>query len=239
VVTLDQCRTGERKELAAWSIIIRRSEIFGRVQPFRIHQRIEAFGWLLLTEGITIFIAPHGVGALLDLPPFSAAAAVYFRLVGLLIAGLGALYTVSGRVNAQGFVFASFFDRPFVPFIMAVLWWNELIPAILAIAFSVQDFASFSGPPGLGAPSANTRDRRRSAFGLRVCPAGPERISDGLVRRPRSGVVAPRHLFQICLAIAASMNSYIEVERISLLSRCRSSAATNRPSRNAGYDAAV
>jgi hypothetical protein len=104
---------------------------------------IEAFGWLLLTEGITIFIAPHGVGALLDLPPFSATAAVYFRLVGLLIAGLGALYTVSGRVNAQGFVFASFFDRPIVPFIMAVLWWNELIPAILAIAFSVQDFGSF------------------------------------------------------------------------------------------------
>jgi len=104
---------------------------------------IEAFGWLLLIEGIAIFIVPRGVAALLDLPDFSPAAAVYFRLVGLLIAGLGALYTVSGRVNAQGFVFASFFDRPAVPFIMAVLWWNDLIPAILAIAFSVQDFGSF------------------------------------------------------------------------------------------------
>jgi hypothetical protein len=104
---------------------------------------IEAFGWLLLTEGIAIFIAPSGVAAVLNLPAFSAAAAVYFRLVGLLIVGLGALYTVSGRVNAQGFVFASFLDRPIVPFIMATLWWNELIPAILAIAFSVQDFCSF------------------------------------------------------------------------------------------------
>lgn len=104
---------------------------------------IEAFGWLLLAEGITIFVAPSGVAALLDLPAFSAAAVVYFRLVGLLIAGLGALYTVSGRINAQGFIFASFFDRPIVPFIMAVLWWNELIPAILAIAFSIQDFCSF------------------------------------------------------------------------------------------------
>jgi hypothetical protein len=104
---------------------------------------IEAFGWLLLAEGIGIFIAPYGVAALLDLPDFSAAAAVYLRLVGLLIAGLGALYTVSGRVNAQGFIFASFFDRPIVPFIMAVLWWNNLIPGILAIAFSVQDLGSF------------------------------------------------------------------------------------------------
>ncbi|SEF07364.1 hypothetical protein SAMN05519104_8346 [Rhizobiales bacterium GAS188] len=104
---------------------------------------VEAFGWLLLAEGIAIFIAPHGVAAFLHLPDFSAATAVYFRLIGLLIAGLGALYTVSGRVNAQGFVFASFFDRPIVPVIMAVLWWNGLIPAILAIAFSVQDFGSF------------------------------------------------------------------------------------------------
>jgi hypothetical protein len=104
---------------------------------------IEAFGWLLLAEGMAFFIAPHYVAALIDLPNFSTAAAVYFRLVGLLIAGLGALYTVSGRVNAQGFVFASFFDRPIVPLIMAVLWWNDLIPAVLAIAFSVQDFGSF------------------------------------------------------------------------------------------------
>jgi hypothetical protein len=104
---------------------------------------IEAFGWLLLAEGLAIFIVPYEVAALLKLPNVTAAAAVYFRLVGLLIAGLGALYTVSGRVKAQGFVFASFFDRPIVPFIMAVLWWNDLIPAILAIAFSVQDFGSF------------------------------------------------------------------------------------------------
>lgn len=104
---------------------------------------IEAFGWLLLVEGLAIFIAARGVAALLDLPDFSATAAVYFRLVGLLIAGLGALYTLSGRLNAQGFVFASFFDRPAVPFIMAVLWWNDLIPAVLAIVFSIQDFASF------------------------------------------------------------------------------------------------
>jgi hypothetical protein len=26
---------------------------------------------------------------------------------------------------------------------MAVLWWNNMIPAILAIVFSLQDFGSF------------------------------------------------------------------------------------------------
>jgi hypothetical protein len=104
---------------------------------------IEAFGWLLLAEGMAIFILPHSISSLLVLPNLSASALVYFRLVGLLIAGLGALYTISGRVNAQGFIFASFFDRPVVPLIMAVLWWNALIPATLAIAFSVQDFGSF------------------------------------------------------------------------------------------------
>jgi len=103
---------------------------------------IESFGWILLIEGMTIFIAPRGVAALLELPDFSPTTAVYFRLVGLLIAGLGALYTVSGRVNAQGLVYASLFDRPIVPIVMAVLWWNNLIPAILAIVFSAQDFGS-------------------------------------------------------------------------------------------------
>ena len=104
---------------------------------------VEAFGWLLLAEGVAIFIAPRGVAALLQLPDFAASAAVYFRLVGLLIAGLGVLYTVSGRLNAQGFVFASFLDRPVVPFIMFALWHWGLVPGILAVAFSLQDFGSF------------------------------------------------------------------------------------------------
>jgi hypothetical protein len=104
---------------------------------------IEAFGWLLLAEGIAIFIAPQGVAEILRLPDFTPSAAVYFRLVGLLIAGLGILYTVSGRLNAQGFVFASFLDRPIVPFIMFGLWRWGIVPGILAVAFSLQDFGSF------------------------------------------------------------------------------------------------
>jgi len=104
---------------------------------------VEAFGWLLLVEGSIIFLLPAWVAGLLGLPDFSASAATYFRLVGLLISGLGLLYAVSGRLNAQGFVFASLLDRPVVPLVMAVLWSLGLLPGVLAVAFSLQDFGSF------------------------------------------------------------------------------------------------
>jgi hypothetical protein len=104
---------------------------------------VEIFGYLMLVEGIVMVFATRWVASLLGLPDFSASAAIYFRVVGLLISGLGALYTVSGRLNAQGFVFASMLDRPAVPFVMLGLWYWGSLPAILAVAFSVQDFGSF------------------------------------------------------------------------------------------------
>jgi len=105
---------------------------------------VEAFGWLLLFEGAVIVLAPQWVAAVLSLPDFSPSAAIYFRLVGLLVSGLGFLYTVSGRLDARGFVFASLLDRPLVPPVMFVLWWEGLCPAILAALFALQDFGSFS-----------------------------------------------------------------------------------------------
>jgi Na+-driven multidrug efflux pump len=118
---------------------------------------VEIFGYLMLVEGGAIVIAPHGVALLLNLPEFSVSAATYFRLVGLLISGLGLLYTVSGRLNAQGFVFASLIDRPLVPFVMLGLWYWGLCPAILAAAFGLQDFGSF-----LWTLWAWRRDRRQN-----------------------------------------------------------------------------
>ncbi|HEX2101703.1 MAG TPA: hypothetical protein VHF69_13605 [Candidatus Synoicihabitans sp.] len=103
---------------------------------------VEAFGWLILVEGAIIFLRPVWAASLiqvsLDLP-----AANYFRLAGLLVSAVGFFYVVCGRGNAETFIFASLIDRPLVPPIMAVLWWLELMPGLLALAFSVQDFASF------------------------------------------------------------------------------------------------
>jgi hypothetical protein len=122
-------------------------EMFGRVVSPRNRSRaaktVEVFGWLILVEGSLMLIAPRLAESVLQLPSFIEQGEHYFRLVGLLTGGLGMLYVVSGRLNSQEFVFASLLDRPLVPLIMAVLWWREILPGSLALAFSVQDFGSF------------------------------------------------------------------------------------------------
>jgi hypothetical protein len=109
----------------------------------RSAKTVEVFGWLILVEGSIVLFAPNFVASLLHMAPLSDEAANYFRLVGLLVCGVGMLYIVSGRLNAEGFVFASLLDRPLVPFAMAILWHLEIIAAPLALIFSIQDFGSF------------------------------------------------------------------------------------------------
>jgi uncharacterized protein YjeT (DUF2065 family) len=123
------------------------SEMFHRLITVRGQSRsaktVEVFGWLILLEGTLVVLFPHFVARILHLPPLVEQAANYFRLVGLLVSGVGMLYIVSGRLNAAGFVFASLLDRPLVPFAMLILWYLENIPAPLALLFSIQDFGSF------------------------------------------------------------------------------------------------
>jgi len=109
----------------------------------RAAKTVEAFGWLILIEGFAMLFVPHFVSSVLHLPPLGEQAANYFRLAGLLVSGLGMLYIVSGRLNAEGFVFASMLDRPLVPVAMAILWYLDIIPGPLALIFSIQDFGSF------------------------------------------------------------------------------------------------
>jgi uncharacterized membrane protein YiaA len=109
----------------------------------RSAKTVEVFGWLILIEGIIVLVAPNFSLSILGIPPFTDQAANYFRLVGLLVCGVGMLYIASGRLNAEGFVFASMLDRPLVPFAMAILWYQDIIAGPLALIFSIQDFASF------------------------------------------------------------------------------------------------
>jgi hypothetical protein len=104
---------------------------------------VEYFGWLDFVLGIVILVAPYWVASLLHLPVLSPQDANYLHLVGLLVCGLGMLYIVSGRLNAEGFVVASLLDRPLVPVIMALLWYRQILPGPLAVAFSVSDFGGF------------------------------------------------------------------------------------------------
>lgn len=109
----------------------------------RSAKTVEVFGWLILFEGTIVLFAPHFAVSVLGISPLTDQGANYFRLVGLLVSGLGILYIASGRLNAEGFVFASMLDRPVVPFAMAILWFLEILPGPLALIFSIQDFGSF------------------------------------------------------------------------------------------------
>ena len=109
----------------------------------RAARTVELFGWLIMIEGSLMLLAPGFAASVLHLPALVEQAENYFRLVGLLTGGLGMLYVVSGRLNAEAFVFASLLDRPLVPFVMGTLWCLNLVAWPLALAFSVQDFGSF------------------------------------------------------------------------------------------------
>ncbi len=79
----------------------------------------------------------------LQLPPLLEQGAGYFRLTGLFVGAVGMLYVVSGRLGAEGFVFASLLHRPLAPPVLATLWYVSLIPGPLALAFGLQDLAGF------------------------------------------------------------------------------------------------
>ena len=109
----------------------------------RTAKTVEMFGWLILLEGPLFLLFPNFVASVLHLPALAEQGPNYFRLVGVLVGGLGMLYVVSGRLNADGFLFATLLDRPLVPPLMAVLWYFGIVPGPLALAFAIQDFGSF------------------------------------------------------------------------------------------------
>jgi hypothetical protein len=61
----------------------------------------------------------------------------------MLVSGFGMLYLPSGRLNAEGFVFATLIDRPFVAPTMIILWYLGALPAPLALLFAIEDSASW------------------------------------------------------------------------------------------------
>ena len=118
-------------------------QLFTAENRSRSAKTVEIFGWLILVEGTIVLVFPQFAISVLGIPPLAAQTENYFRLVGLLVSGLGLLYIASGRLNAEGFVFASMLDRPLVPLAMALLWHLEILPGALALIFSIQDFGSF------------------------------------------------------------------------------------------------
>src|SRR4029453_13421689 len=122
-------------------------EMFGRLiradRQGRAAKTVETVGWLYLVGGIVRITGPQVVGGVVRLPPLSEQGAGYMRLAGMLVSGFGMVYVISGRLNADGFVFAMLLDRPLVPVVVAILWYMNSIPGALALAFAVEDFGSF------------------------------------------------------------------------------------------------
>ncbi len=104
---------------------------------------VECYGWLILVEGGVLLLLPRTVAEWLRFQLVSVEGANFLRMIGLLVGGLGMLYTVCGRLNAEPFVFASLLDRPLVPPIVGVLWYLGMLPGVLALLFALEDFGSF------------------------------------------------------------------------------------------------
>ncbi len=123
------------------------AEMFQRllhpVGQTRAAKTVEVFGWVIFAEAVILMFAPYFSAGLLQLPPLVPQGANYLRVAALLVGGVGMLYIVSGRLNAEGFVFASLLDRPLVPPLMAILWYLGIVPGPLALLFAVQDLGSF------------------------------------------------------------------------------------------------
>jgi hypothetical protein len=104
---------------------------------------VEIFGWIVLAEGLITAFAPSQVAGILRLGELSELGVSLMRLVGMLLGGIGMLYILSGRANAQGFVFASLLDRPLVPVVMFTFWCLGWMPGQIALLFGVSDTLSF------------------------------------------------------------------------------------------------
>jgi hypothetical protein len=108
----------------------------------RAARTVEIYGWIVLVEGSTALIGPHFIATVLGMPPLTQQGADYFRFSAVWVCGIGLLYILNGRLNADGFVFSSLLDRPLVLPVMGVLWIAGIVPGPIALLAGVQDLAT-------------------------------------------------------------------------------------------------
>jgi hypothetical protein len=109
----------------------------------RAAKTVEIYGWIIFFEGGFLLLVPDFMAGLLHIGPLTAQASGFLRLIGMLVSGFGMLYFLSGRLNAEGFVFATLIDRPFVAPTMATLWCLGILPGPLALLFGIEDSVSW------------------------------------------------------------------------------------------------
>jgi hypothetical protein len=87
----------------------------------RAAKTVEIYGRIIFLKGGLLLLFPDFMAKVMHFGPLNAQAPGFLRLVGMLVSGFGMLNVLSGRLNAEGFVFATLVDRPFVAPTMAAL----------------------------------------------------------------------------------------------------------------------
>src|SRR5215472_12934539 len=109
----------------------------------RAAKTVEIYGWLILLQGGLLLLFPDFMASLMRFGPLTSQASGFLRLIGMLVSGFGMLYVLSGRLNAEGFVFATLIDRPFVAPTMPTLWYFGALNGALALLFAIEDSVSW------------------------------------------------------------------------------------------------
>jgi hypothetical protein len=109
----------------------------------RAARTVEIYGWIIFLEGGFLLLFPDFMATLMHFGPLTPQASGFLRLIGMLVSGFGMLYFLSGRLNAEGFVFATLIDRPFVAPTMAILWYFGALPASVALLLAIEDSVSW------------------------------------------------------------------------------------------------
>ena len=73
----------------------------------RAARTVEIYGWIIFLEGGLLLLFPGFMARLMHFGPLNPQASGFLRLIGMLVSGFGMLYVLSGRLNAEGFVFAT------------------------------------------------------------------------------------------------------------------------------------
>jgi uncharacterized protein YjeT (DUF2065 family) len=113
------------------------------LEQSRAAKTVEIYGWIIFLEGGLFLLFPDFMAWLNHFGPLTPQASGFLRLIGMLVSGFGMLYVLSGGLNAEGFVFATLIDRPFVAPTMAMLWYFGALPGPLALLFAIEDSVSW------------------------------------------------------------------------------------------------
>jgi hypothetical protein len=109
----------------------------------RAAKTVEIYGWIIFLEGGLLLLFPDFMARLMHFGPLNPQASGFLRLIGMLVSGFGMLYVLSGRLNAEGFVFATLIDSAIRRTDHGHAMLFGALAGPLALLFAIEDSASW------------------------------------------------------------------------------------------------